>query len=318
MAQSIPSNQEARSMVDRFFEATDLRAPGSPPFHLVAHVRYDVGDKSVDGMYELLWASPDRYRETFKMAGMAEVDVALETRIYIFRNTSSVPLPLWDLRPVLEHPFPKEFAKSTEVTNVSTKEIDGEQRTCIQLATIMSGKDTHTFDDDVCFDPKTNDITSFNRSGNPELYSGNIQLKSFKSIGDKRYPWSISRVVRPATIEVKIDTLENVQKFADDVFAPPPEAIERAWCASPTSSRNGTYSSQPMFTQGEIKNMGSYFIIVGPDGRVKKFVALGSFDPKSKDKIESWLKSANFPIHLCGKQSIEYETFYTPAVRMNF
>ena len=74
LAQSLPDKNEVREWIKKAQEASDLRSPGAP-YHLVAKIRYAIGDKTMDGTYEILWVAADRYRVEFRMGDIGETDL---------------------------------------------------------------------------------------------------------------------------------------------------------------------------------------------------------------------------------------------------
>src|SRR5208337_2874213 len=96
--QTLPSKGEANKLLQKAIESQNLQSAGKPPFHLVAHVRYNFLGETSDGVYEILWAAPDRFRETYQLGRMTETDVALGDKIHISRNTPTCTPQLLHLR----------------------------------------------------------------------------------------------------------------------------------------------------------------------------------------------------------------------------
>jgi hypothetical protein len=103
--QALPSKTQANELLQKTIESQNLQLAGKPPFHLVAHVRYSFGGKTSEGVYEILWAAPDRFRETFQLEKMTEIDVALGDKIYISRNTLTLTPQFLHLRNFVHHPI---------------------------------------------------------------------------------------------------------------------------------------------------------------------------------------------------------------------
>lgn len=89
-AQTLPTKQEAEDLLQKAAEAADLWTSDAPPFHLFASVHYELAGQPSDGTYDLLWVSPDRYREHFTMRTANEVQIAAGNKLYISRNTSTL------------------------------------------------------------------------------------------------------------------------------------------------------------------------------------------------------------------------------------
>src|SRR5579863_7474072 len=80
-AQALPTLDEASALLKKAIDATNLKAPGGPPFHLIAKIHYALNDKTADGKYEILYASPDRYRVQLQLDGVGETDIALGDKL---------------------------------------------------------------------------------------------------------------------------------------------------------------------------------------------------------------------------------------------
>ena len=304
-AQVLPSNGDAKEILDRVFIAMNLRKPGSPPFHLLAHVRYEVDGKSEDGTYEMLWSGSLHYREIFKLAGAEEVRVALDDKMYVSRTSTAITLPVRNVRELIQSPVPGDLMVDLDIGEVATEQVEGQSRMCVHVTKSDANTKQHATEM-FCFDSQTKEITSISAEGNLDNKPMKVQLASFKSLGVKRYPMQITSFVHfanmfPANMDVTVDTLENVTKFDGDPFVPPPGSTVRDWCPTLSEALSLEDSSRPRFTQAEIKNLSPFFVLVGADGRVKQADPVRqSTDTKNEEKIKSWLITARFPIQNCG------------------
>ena len=172
-----------------------------------------------------------------------------------------------------------------------------------------------------CFDPDSKQVVSISAQGNFLNVPTDVQLTSFKSLGVKRYPMHMTTTVAtesmpPANIEASVETLENVTKFDDDPFAPPPGAAVRDWCPTLAAAPSLEDYEQPSFPQDDLKNLSEFFVLVGVNGRVVQGEPVRpAADTVGEQKIAEWLKTARFPIQNCGTTPVEYETFYTPKLK---
>ena len=95
-AQNVPSKKEAKELLRKAAADSELRGSGAAPFHLLANFKYTLDNNTVDGMYELFWAAPDKYREYFKMGDVVETDIAAGNKLYVDPGTSRLrgtPVP---------------------------------------------------------------------------------------------------------------------------------------------------------------------------------------------------------------------------------
>src|ERR1700704_5788793 len=144
--QALPSKTQANELLQRTIKSQDLQLAG-PPFHLVAHVRYNFGGKTSDGAYEILWAAPNRFRETFQLEKMTEIDVALGDKIYIYRNTPTLTPHFLHLRNFVHQPISLYLGSKTTSHRIYSDSNGGGRRNCIVPSENPSDK--------VCLDAST-------------------------------------------------------------------------------------------------------------------------------------------------------------------
>jgi hypothetical protein len=313
---------EAQERLDRVFIAMNLRKPASPPFHMLVRVHYEMAGQAQDGTYEIFWSGTQHYREVFQLGGAQEIDVAVGNKMYTSRTSVTVTLPLRSVRDLVKSPVPGNFMADYEVTGVGNEQIDGQTRMCIHVAKNDPNTNQHA-NELACFDPESKEIVSLSAEGNYLNLPTKIELTSFKSLGGaKRYAMHMTTSVATenmpaANIEADVATLEQVTKFDDDPFAPPPGSTARDWCSTLAESPPPLEdSSQPSFPQDELKNLTEFFVLVGADGRVLQAEPVRpAADTANEQIVGAWLKTARFPIQNCGTTQVEYETFYTPALK---
>jgi hypothetical protein len=321
-AQALPTKKEAALLLQQAAQATNLSTSDTPPFHLVAVVHYEIGGESADGKYELLSASPDRFREDFRVGSIAETDVALGDKLYIMRNTPTMTLPLWSVRKSIVSS--KYFISGLEpkVKRVYSAP-DGKNQACVDSSTQFVRRQT-------CFDLATHKAVSFNANAmssdsvsmSPVRELKNlsvIELGDFVDMSAKRYPLRIHRQEMDEKIDLKIEKLEQVKSFGDGVFTLTPGANELEWCSKPeTKGAIDKPHTVPRVTMEAPGNRFAYYVLVGSDGRVEKWAPLRSGGSFLDDWMKDWLKDARFPVSVCGGKSIEYETVVSPPTHIHF
>jgi hypothetical protein len=307
-------------MLERRFIAMNLRKPDSPPFHELVRIHYEVNGQAQDGTYEIFWAGTGHFREVFQLGGAQEIDVASDNKMYTTRTSVAVTLPLRNVRELVKSPVPEYLMVDYDVISVADEQVEGQTRSCIHI----SKRDANTNRQataQICFEPDSKQIMSISAQGNFLNASTNIQLTAFKSLGGKRYPMHMTTTVATdnmpsANIEANVETLENVTKFDDDPFSPPPGAAVRDWCSTLAAAPSLEDYDQPSFPQDQLKNLAEFFVLVGANGRVAQAEPVRvAADPDGEQKIATWIKTARFPIQNCGVTPVEYETFYTPKLK---
>jgi len=317
LQQSYPG---ATELLERAFIAMNLRKPASPPFHMLVRIHYEVASQAQDGTYEIFWSGTQHYREIFRLGGAQEIDVAVDNKMYTTRTSVAVTLPLRNVRDLVKSPMPEYLMVDYDVIGVSNEQIEGQAGLCIHI----DKRDANTNQQGnaaACFDPDSKQVVSISAQGNFLNVPTDVQLTSFKSQGVKRYPMHMTTTVAtesmpPANIEAGVETLENVTKFDDDPFAPPPGAAVRDWCPTLAAAPSLEDYEQPSFPQNDLKNLSEIFVLVGANGRVVQGEPVRpAADTVGEQKIAEWLKTARFPIQNCGTTPVEYETFYTPKLK---
>src|ERR1022692_4444657 len=97
-AQSLPSNVDAAEILTKAQARMSLTAPGAPPFHLFAKLRFTLGKDTLEGTYEFLWAAADRYREEFRLGGLSATYIVVNDKLYVLRTPGVLTYPQWRVR----------------------------------------------------------------------------------------------------------------------------------------------------------------------------------------------------------------------------
>jgi len=317
-AQSLPTKSEAVVLLQNAELATNLRAGDAPPFHLVAQIHYELGAQSTDGAYELSWASPDKYREEFRMERAAEVELAAGDKLYVLRNSQGASLPYWTVRSTLRS-FKNAFpGPKSKIRKVYATQVGAELLTCIDFGEEFSPKQA-------CISPGTNELVSLDSahllpgpaSGTAKelKHLDDISLNQFMDVGAKRYPTRVRLELFDEKLEIKIQTLKQVTTFAEGVFTPPANAVAYDWCPNPVEKGTKQIDNEPLLQQEPPGIAIAYYVLVGTDGRVKKWTPSRSGGKYVDEREGTRLQDARFLIHLCGSKAIEYETvLYAPTL----
>jgi len=301
-AQSLPSKEEATSLLQQAFQEIKLQEAGTPPYHLVARVHIEMEGTFRDGMYEVLWAAPDRFRENFKIEALAETDLGLGDKLYVFRTTPLVMFPFYAVRQFLSSPIPTRLIAHPEAKRISLEEIAGERRTCI-----YTHEDVYVSAsvERVCLSTATNEVALIEVAPGGSSDSYRLKLEDFENIGTKRYPRHMYQEKFGEILDVKIDTIEAA-KFGDSIFTPPSGSEPRDWCPNPILQK--TAKQIISFRFPKPNRFPAYYIFVGTDGQAKNAKLFWEPDAKLKQQFNLWLQETKFPILMCGDKPVEYDT----------
>ena len=305
--QSLPSKKEAVDLLKKVEIQTRLTAPGRSPFRLVAKLRWTSGANSSDGTYEVLWAAPGRFREEFRLGSINETDVALDDKLYILRNNSVVTYPQWRVRMLTGLPDMVDVVSTQiQVSKIYRSAVAGENLVCFEFAEPSKGRTE-------CLDSVSDLLVSVDHNARHGGNALGLVEDRFISLGAVNYPGHMLSTVEDESLEVHIEKLEPVTRFADDVFVPPDSASSRDWCAKPEVAKQPDPSSISRLLMGLLsqksKGFRGYYVQVASNGRVEKMAALYS-DGTATEVDKEDVGRENFPIHSCGGKPIEYETVF--------
>lgn len=311
-AQSLATLDEATALLKKTIEATKLNAPGVPPFHLVAKIRYTLDDKTTDGTYEILYAAPDRYRVELRLGAIGETDIALGDKFYTLRTTPTMSLPFWSFGTFIWQPGHLYLGGAPKANRVYSSTVGTEVRTCVDAE---GDKDVTK---QICFDPASNAVVSVHVTaqppkGAPKGIAFENDLNDFVDLGPIRYPRHLVRKFLTETTEATVETSTAAEAFADSVFAPPDKAEVHDWCASPVHEGQAKLPdpTHPTDWWLRLQNLVAYYYLVGTDGRVKKKVLLHSSGNAGLDVLYSLPFEKGKPsVHSCSGKPIEYETVH--------
>jgi hypothetical protein len=318
--QSFPTKREAALLLQKAGEAADLRASDTPPFHLVATVHYTIGPQAFDGKYELLWASPDQFRETFKMGPAEEKEIALGDKLYILRTTQALSLPLWSVRDALRS-IKRYFAEAGKnVSKVRASQSSKNNQYCVDSFDDFSRTQT-------CFDLATNETVYLDFGLFPSeraVYSAEVkqmyrlELNDFAALGERRFPLHISRQRLDEKLDIRVETFAKVKTFVAGLFEPPAGTEAHDWCSSPVPAGSLQIDRGSLFKVDPPGSVFAYYVLVGRDGRAEKSVPIREGGSFVDVRMAERLRMARFPILSCGGNPIKYETVVEAPIRVRF
>lgn len=303
-AQSLPSKEEATHVLETVRHPMSFTEAGIP-FHFAAKLHYTLDATSLDGTYEVLWASPGRFREEFRLGSIGESVVALEDKLYLLRSTPVPAYPAERVRILTHLPSPVTFTASRppQFSKVYRSNNTAANELCFDFGSPPTITD--------CVDSATGHFVSIREDG--KLISS-IQDR-FVSVLGLTYPGHIFFRAGHESFEITVDKLETVAHFADDLFVPPTGATSHEWCANPDGFNPQDRSPLGKLTGGMTasplpKGFRGFYVQVGPNGRVEQAAEMYA-DGTAKRSVDKDLNRARFSIRSCGGKPIEYEIHET-------
>jgi hypothetical protein len=321
-AQSLPSAKDAAELVAKADQQMRLTGPGATPFHIYAKLHFAIGSASVDGAYELLWESADRYREDFRLGSLSATYLALQDKLYIRRNTPALTYPQWRVRGLMGSTGQRHDVPKPDIVKVYESKIGSEDVICADLK--LSGTQ--------CFSHTGEIVASkiANKHGNFQV---GLTEDGFINIGTARFPGHIVSTLGDERLEVQLDKVELVTHFADATFAPPEGASAHDWCAQPEVGKQPMDSLfLPMTVLGGQPFQGQFFLgapvvssssrisalylRIGTDGHVEEMMESHP-DGSAKDLMTKAGFRMRLATHSCAGKPIEYEEMIGSAIRID-
>jgi hypothetical protein len=223
--------------MEQAFARTDLMLPGSSPFHLRAQVTVFKRDlPTAQETFDLVWASPERWREEFTWPEGKAVRVVDGDRIWVLDDDAH-RLDQDRFATLLNFTSTLRMNRGERLTRVHRKNLNGVIADCIELRqdlgplisappqqVLLMGI-SNQLDRKICLDAAQH-LPMRTESG-PSRW----ELADFVSFGPKEFPRLLNyfREGKPfVTAEVK--ELESLDPAKGNTFAPPAGATSKPWC----------------------------------------------------------------------------------------
>jgi hypothetical protein len=297
-AQAPPlSDDNATALLGKSLAATNLKSPGKQPFHLTATVKYKADGPALTGRFEILFSPPDRYRMNLTIGKTSETQIASGDKLYILRSSQKFSAEAWRIAEFLWSPgaglqTPPKVIVGRETTYATVKVAAN----CEEESDALRVRKA-------CFDPLQG-ITSFaiqDQKGS-SLTEDAVSLSDFHSLGDYRYPGHLTKKSAWDAIDATVDSFAAESAFDESTFTPPTNSIARDWCASPQAITSAA-SPHRVVTYA----LYVYYVLVGTDGRAKKFSFINDPVTFALPQARQALESIRYPIFACSGKPIEYD-----------
>ena len=218
-------------VVETFLKAadqTDIRSPGSPAFELDAKLKLFLQGNVIPGTYQLMWVSPEKWREEINLPGYQRIEVLGEQSLNWYRNLDHEILAIGDLDDALNFAWRLRRAAKGAPGKLNRRVQSGVQMDCSRFQGYEN--------EDFCFESQegTLDAELFpqGRVVSPEVASR--QYSDFVPFGEKRFPRTI-RILRDQQplLEISVDQLVPLDTSAVSKFTVPPGAQLWPTCSAP-------------------------------------------------------------------------------------
>lgn len=296
------ADPDAAALVTEAAQRMTLEAPGATPFRLLAHMlARDLAHPPTEGTFELIWASPEEWREELTLPDFHQVRVFHKDTLWTKRNVPYLPFAADRVIHLMRHrePFAAYLDRLPLAPIEQRKTRTGMER-CVGLQVGTSA------DWERCYAGGTPDLLRF-RANDGVV---GLDFADYVAFGAKRVARKMVIVERGVPIvEAHIEELrewnaEDATRAA--AFSPPEGATPRRWCANPTPASRLAVTA---FVPGRIARTRPAVVygVIGTDGAWREFRVLESGDtPEAQDEIEG-LRNAHWTPATCNGSPVETE-----------
>jgi hypothetical protein len=175
------SDQQAEGLdlLKKAASIENLRTPDGKPFHLQMKIHAKrIVAKPIDGTYDEIWISPDKWHREIAMPGFSQVEVGDRNSKWVSRNLDFRPRVASLTTAAVEGFMAPDLSAGEKISSRHEKKKNGTILTCLEM------KSEHSPPRELCFDP-SGPLVSLDR-GNQQ-----IEYDGFSKFGDKVVPHSI-------------------------------------------------------------------------------------------------------------------------------
>jgi hypothetical protein len=121
------------ALIQKVHDVCDIRAQGSPPFHMECHFTFlGMAQGTSEGKYVLDWASPDKWREEFSLPGFSQTRVGGKERVWLRRNIAFKPMRIQQLLGALSFSFSGTLQRGEKIKAFRREGSEGGLLDCIE------------------------------------------------------------------------------------------------------------------------------------------------------------------------------------------
>jgi len=181
-AAKVNKKEQARALLDRAKELSNIRATGSPGFRMKVKLRLlQKNGIFMEGSYLLIWATPQKWREEISFPGYNEILVATQDGTWSVNNQEYRPYVVSRLINSLRVGLGWPKDSKDKIAKVREIEIDGIRMTCAELNPEQQPKNEY------CADSLTGTLIRDTDGYSQIVY----KYGDNGSLGDRKFPRTI-------------------------------------------------------------------------------------------------------------------------------
>ncbi len=286
---------QAEELLARARQVMEIRSAGDTPFQLSAQATIFLADgKQEKGTYELLWLSPEKWREQISFPSFRRLRILVGNRMWTQSPSEIPPYPVYEVEQALDFRYALMLRNGRKLSMVETGEKHGVLQSCLEMKPkLRTGAK-------LCFDPTTGVLRS----------NGETTYSDYAAWGSKLFPRTVNDYSNGARrMELKVSRLAAVSSPAPGPFVPPAGAKETPGCQDPVlpKTRKIVIAKYPRRAQ-HMRRQGDVLVLamVGTNGRLQYARVVKSPGPSFTNAVFAALPQWKVKPASCGGTPIPY------------
>jgi len=307
-------DQAALELLATARQIVDIRMAGSPPFHLVQHLRLmGPAHQWVEGDYVVTWAAPEQWRDELTLSEFHETRIATQGNVWSIRTQKFATALAAEVRSFANWFAPLKIIPKSEHLGRIQNQKDGEN--ALRCLSVLGGWGSVRV---LCFDSGREYLlhasTRLNGSGSE------TELDNYIPFGQKMIPQAYHLQYNGQSIlETYVKEAEILSRVEPGEFAAPTDANAVLTCEAP-SEPIPVRKPDPSYTRGALahKIQGNIVLDVGisEQGGVENVSIVKYLDPDLDEAAAEIIKKKwLFKPAECGGNPVPFSTLVEVSFR---
>jgi hypothetical protein len=298
----LAQSQAGEDLLNRSLGLVDIRAEGSPAFHMRATVQlYEKGKPSSQARYDLKWRTPSTWREEIEVGNLRQIRIAEADKLWEQRNLPYFTPAIEQIEKVTEFPQHIRLLGSERAGVVRERAVNGIRVHCVDV------KEGNLKVKSVCLQRDSDFPVRVDYSG--ANGGGGFRYEDLIPLSKHQYPRVIQDFDENPVLEFRVEELALMGAGDDEAFLVPPGARSYGWCPNPTQAEP-LEEIVPIPPEIAPKIQGERAVIygvIGTDGQWHDLAVVESSGRVSESVWFSLVRSRRFRPARCGGTPVETE-----------
>lgn len=287
---------QAKAILKRADDISDLRTPDVAPYELQANVKVDGPGRSVVGTYHLLWVSPTKWREELNLPGYQEVRFGGEGKMWRVRPPQIRYVPATAAFNAA-HRGVYQLPEHAKIKKIVDRTQDGIPVTCIR---VVGG-----WEAEFCVD-RSRGVLVWEQS----MFDGQA-YSDFEDFRGKLVPHSFGVRSGPSVAAFNVTKIEALPRPDPKLFVPPAGAEEWEFCDHPPTPpkplRTPPPAIRPAFGRSGKESEAVFVLVITKSGDVGDLALARSAYPNMDKEVIDALSKWKYRPAMCGDRPIPVE-----------